>query len=171
MMTTHRHETADANTEVPPPRVIVIGNLTIDDVVYPDGTTSMGSLGGNTVYASIAAAIWGVSVGVVARFGEDFPRFAFGRLRGAGVDTEGLRAIAGPTVNNWVIYENDGHRTWVYRTPHRAASRWLLNPRTFLVLAWTARRAGRSCGGDATSKRRSDRRGRSFGGPASDPYP
>ena len=28
------------------PRVIVVGNLTIDDVVLPDGTTRMSSVGG-----------------------------------------------------------------------------------------------------------------------------
>jgi len=117
MATTKGHEPTGSNTRGPLPRVIVIGNLTIDDVVHPDGTTSMGSLGGNSVYTSVAAAIWGVSVGVVARFGEDFPTFALGRLRDAGVDTDGLQAVPGPTVNNWVIYEKDGHRTWVYRTP------------------------------------------------------
>jgi sugar/nucleoside kinase (ribokinase family)/fructoselysine-6-P-deglycase FrlB-like protein len=99
------------------PRVVVIGNLTMDDVVYPDGTSSMGSIGGNSVYSSIAACIWGVRVGVVARVGEDFPAFALDRLREAGVLTDGLRPIPGATVRNWILYENDGRRTWVYRTP------------------------------------------------------
>jgi ribokinase len=117
MMTTNTANPTDVDTEQSWPRVIVIGNLTIDDVVHPDGTTSMASLGGNTVYASVGAAIWGVSVGIVARFGEDFPPTALGRLHDAGVRTEGLRSIPGPTVNNWVIYEKDGRRTWVYRTP------------------------------------------------------
>ena len=49
-----------------PPQVIVIGNLTIDDVVRANGTTSLRSLGGNTIHASTAANIWGVTVGIVA---------------------------------------------------------------------------------------------------------
>ena len=117
----------------------MVGNLTIDDVVHPDGTTSMGCLGGNSVHASVAASIWGVSVGVVARLGEDFSSFGLGRLRDAGVDTEGLQAIPGPTVRNWVIYEKDGRRTWVYRTaplrslevapqPEDIPSAWLSQP-------------------------------------------
>ncbi len=35
------------------PRVIVVGNLTIDDVVLPDGATQMSSLGGNSLYTAL----------------------------------------------------------------------------------------------------------------------
>ena len=35
--------------------VIVIGNLTIDDVIQADGRSQMGTLGGNSVHASAAA--------------------------------------------------------------------------------------------------------------------
>jgi sugar/nucleoside kinase (ribokinase family)/fructoselysine-6-P-deglycase FrlB-like protein len=97
--------------------VIVVGNLTVDDVVHPNGETTMASPGGNTIYAATGALIWGLSVGVVARVGADFPVAALDRLRDAGLDTGGLRPIEGPTIRNWVIYEHDGHRSWVYRTP------------------------------------------------------
>jgi len=97
--------------------VIVVGNLTVDDVVHPNGETTMASPGGNTIYAATGALIWGLSVGVVARVGADFPVAALDRLRDTGLDTGGLRPIEGPTVRNWVIYEHDGHRSWVYRTP------------------------------------------------------
>src|SRR5262252_4519087 len=97
--------------------VIVVGNLTVDDVVHPNGETTMASPGGNTIYAATGALIWGLSVGAVARVGTDFPVAALDRLRDAGLDTGGLRPIDGPTVRNWVIYEHDEHRSWVYRTP------------------------------------------------------
>ncbi len=97
--------------------VIVVGNLTIDDVIQPDGSSQMGTLGGNTVHAAAAALTWTGEVGVVARCGADFPAAALARLREAGADTAGIRPIEGPTVRNWVIYEADGTRTWVYRTP------------------------------------------------------
>ena len=99
------------------PDVVVIGNLTIDDIVHANGETTMASPGGNTLHAAAGARIWGVSVGVVARVGADFPAAALDRLRDAGIDILGLRPIAGPTVRNWVVYEEDGRRTWVYRTP------------------------------------------------------
>ena len=53
--------------------VVVIGNLTIDDVVHAFGETTMASPGGNTIHAATAAKVWGVRVGLVARLGTDFP--------------------------------------------------------------------------------------------------
>ncbi len=97
--------------------VIIVGNLTIDDVIQPDGSSQMGTLGGNSVHACAAALTWVSGVGIVARCGTDFPAPAIGRLREAGADTGGIRPIDGPTVRNWVIYEADGSRNWVYRTP------------------------------------------------------
>ena len=40
------------------PRVIVIGDLTLDDVVMPDGTTHMASIGGDCLYGALAARLW-----------------------------------------------------------------------------------------------------------------
>jgi sugar/nucleoside kinase (ribokinase family)/fructoselysine-6-P-deglycase FrlB-like protein len=102
--------------------VIVIGNLTIDDVIQADGTSRMGTLGGNSVHVAAAALTWLRNVGVVARCGADFPAQAIERLREAGADTSGLRHIDGPTVRNWVIYEADGTRHWLYRTPRERSA-------------------------------------------------
>jgi sugar/nucleoside kinase (ribokinase family)/fructoselysine-6-P-deglycase FrlB-like protein len=100
-----------------PVPVIIIGNLTIDDVIQADGSSQMGTLGGNSVHAAAAALTWVRDVGVVARCGADFPAMVLSRLREAGADTGGIRPVDGPTVRNWVIYEADGSRHWVYRTP------------------------------------------------------
>jgi sugar/nucleoside kinase (ribokinase family) len=101
----------------PGPDVVVVGNVTIDDIVRANGETTMASPGGNTLHVAIGVRIWGVPVGVVARVGADFPEPALEQLSGAGVDTLGLQRVAGPTVRNWVVYEEDGRRSWVYRTP------------------------------------------------------
>ncbi len=97
--------------------MVVVGNLTIDDVVLPDGTTLMGTLGGNSVHTAAAALTAGAAVTLVARRGEDFPAQAWQRLTAAGVDLTHVVDVLGPTVQNWVIYEPDGRRHWVYRTP------------------------------------------------------
>jgi sugar/nucleoside kinase (ribokinase family)/fructoselysine-6-P-deglycase FrlB-like protein len=97
--------------------VVVVGNLTIDDVVLADGTTLMATLGGNSVHTAASAAACGAQVALVARRGEDFPDDAFDRLEAVGVDTAHVVQVLGPTVRNWVIYEADGRRHWVYRTP------------------------------------------------------
>ncbi len=99
------------------PLVLVIGNLTIDDVVLPDGTTRMATLGGNTVHAATAVVTGGARAAVAARRGEDFPPGALTELAAHGIDLTGLVGIPGPTVRNWVVYEADGRRHWLYRTP------------------------------------------------------
>lgn len=96
--------------------VVVVGNLTIDDVVLPDGTTHMGTLGGNSVHAVTAAHLNGSPTALVARKGADFPEPALRRLAEAGIDLTQLHSVDGPTVRNWVIYEADGRRHWCYRT-------------------------------------------------------
>ena len=99
------------------PRVIVVGNLTIDDVVLPDGTTRMSSVGGNSLYTALGVRLWQPSVGIVTRRGEDFPREHTAVLHALGMATDGVVDIPGPTVRNWVVYETNGERHWLYRTP------------------------------------------------------
>jgi len=97
--------------------VLVVGNLTIDDVVLPTGETRMAALGGNSVHAATAVLTAGAGAALIARRGEDFPPGAMAELAEAGVDVTGLVDIDGPTVRNWVVYEDDGSRHWLYRTP------------------------------------------------------
>lgn len=99
----------------PSGRVVVLGNLTIDDIVRADGRTSMGTLGGNSVHAAVAAHVNGARTSMVARKGDDFPDDAVSRLSMSGIDSW-LVPVPGPTVRNWVLYEDDGRRQWCYRT-------------------------------------------------------
>ena len=109
-------------------RVIVIGNLTIDDVVLPDGRTSMASVGGNSVYSALSARMWSVPVGLVTRRGEDFDPAHLQRLAALGIDVGGVVDIEGPAVRNWVLYAHDGSRTWVYRTPAERSCQVAVQP-------------------------------------------
>src|SRR4051794_35078757 len=79
-------ESPSGPTAATHPEVVVVGNLTIDDVVLADGTTLMGTLGGNSVHTAAAATACGARVALVARRGEDFPAEAFERLTAAGAD-------------------------------------------------------------------------------------
>jgi len=99
------------------PRVIVVGDLTLDDVVLPDGTTHMASIGGDCLYAALGARLWEPTVGIVTRRGDDFPRDRLTDLENLGICLDGVVDVPGPTIRNWVIYELDGRRTWIYRTP------------------------------------------------------
>ncbi|HEY5304601.1 MAG TPA: PfkB family carbohydrate kinase [Acidimicrobiales bacterium] len=112
-----RASAGSASAGEPPIRVVIIGNLTIDDVIRADGTTAMGTVGGNSLHSACAARFAGASPSLVARKGTDFPSAHLEHLDQAGVRLDGLVEVDGPTVRNWVIYEEDGRRTWVYRTP------------------------------------------------------
>jgi glucosamine--fructose-6-phosphate aminotransferase (isomerizing) len=111
-----------------PPGVIVVGNLTLDDVVLDDGTTHMGVVGGNSLYSALGARLWQPDVGLVTRRGEDFPPAHLARLSELGLDLDGVVDIPGPTVRNWVIYEASGERHWVYRTPRERSRQVAVMP-------------------------------------------
>lgn len=110
------------------PRVIVVGDLTLDDIVLPDGTTHMASIGGDCLYAALAARLWEPSVGIVSRRGDDFPGDQWSRLQQLGICLDGVVDIPGPMVRNWIIYEADGRRNWVYRTPPGRADEVAVHP-------------------------------------------
>jgi len=110
------------------PRVIVVGDLTLDDVVMPNGTTHMASIGGDSLYAALGARLWEPSVGIVTRRGDDFPTDAWTGLQKLGICLDGVVDIPGPTVRNWIIYEADGRRHWVYRTPPDRATEVAVRP-------------------------------------------
>lgn len=117
------------------PRIVVVGNLTIDDVVLPDGTVRMASVGGNSLYTALGARLWQPLVGIVTRRGEDFPRDLTSELGALGIAADGVVAIPGPTVRNWVVYEYNGDRHWLYRTP-RERSREVAAQPVDLPLNW-----------------------------------
>src|SRR5258706_7528074 len=52
-----------------PPDLTVLGQLSIDDVVLPDGRTDMGGCGGDATHAALSASLWVDHVGVVAPAG------------------------------------------------------------------------------------------------------
>jgi ribokinase len=70
------------------PRVVIAGNLTLDDVVEADGHVEMGVAGGNALYGALGARRWSESVGIVTRAGEDAPAAALAAAGEAGVDPD-----------------------------------------------------------------------------------
>jgi cytidine kinase len=94
--------------------LVVLGNLLVDDVVLPDGRTRMGEAGGATLHAALAAALWGLRVGVCSVRGDDYPREALDALAARGVDLSGVRALGRDGVRAWLLYEG-GVRRIVHR--------------------------------------------------------
>lgn len=102
------------------PRLVVLGQLSVDDVVLPNGVTSMGSCGGDATYAALGAALWSVPVGMAAPRGADFPSKHLATIEARGVDLAGVVEGPGPAIRYWVLYEDDGRRTFVQRSPESA---------------------------------------------------
>jgi sugar/nucleoside kinase (ribokinase family) len=92
------------------PDLVVLGNLLVDDVVFPDGRTRMGEPGGATLYASLAAALWGVRTGLVSLRGMQYPAWALDALQTRGVDLEGVHTLEGPGLRTWLLYEGRRRR-------------------------------------------------------------
>jgi sugar/nucleoside kinase (ribokinase family) len=87
------------------PDLVVLGNLLVDDVVLPDGTTRMGLPGGAALYVALGASLWGLRVGVVSVRGPDYPADALGALTVRGVDVSGIRATDEAGLRAWLLYE------------------------------------------------------------------
>lgn len=94
------------------PRLWVLGNLTVDDVVLADGTTAFGLCGGNALFAARGARVWEDSVGLAARIGPDFPPQHRGDLHSLGLELA-LAEVPARTIHNWALYESSDIRKFV----------------------------------------------------------
>jgi ribokinase len=90
--------------------LVCLGNLLVDDVVFRDGRTLMGEAGGACLYTALAARLWGTSVAVASVRGDDYPIAAFQSLAEHGVDVSGVRALEGPGIRTWLLYEEQVRR-------------------------------------------------------------
>jgi sugar/nucleoside kinase (ribokinase family) len=87
------------------PDLVLLGNLLMDDVVFPDGRTRMAHPGGAMLYAALAARLWGTSVGCVSLRGDDYHAAALTALRERGVALDGVHDLGGDGVRTWLLYE------------------------------------------------------------------
>jgi sugar/nucleoside kinase (ribokinase family) len=99
------------------PSLVLLGNLLVDDVVFPDGSTRMGQPGGAILYGALGAAMWGTRVGCVSPVGTDYPAAMLEALEQRDVDLTGVHRLGGPGVRAWLLYE--GH---LRRLIHRLGS-------------------------------------------------
>ncbi|MGA9669532.1 MAG: PfkB family carbohydrate kinase [Terracidiphilus sp.] len=98
----------------PEPSLAVFGSLTIDDLVFPDGTTRWAVPGGSAVYAALGASLWTEYPSIVAPLGDDYPRDV---LNGR-IDLSRCTHLP-RTLRNWGLYEEDGTRYFVSRSASR----------------------------------------------------
>ncbi len=92
-------------------RFCVLGNISIDDLVFEDGSTMWRVPGGNSIYAALGAALWQERPVVVAPIGPEYPTEAIGDR----VDLSCCRRLE-RTLRNWGLYEEDGSRIFTFRS-------------------------------------------------------
>lgn len=97
------------------PDLVLLGNLLVDDIVFPDGRTRMAQAGGAMLYASLAAASYGTRTGCVSLRGVDYPAAALDALRSRGVLLDGVHDLRANGVRTWLLYEGS-----IRRVIHRA---------------------------------------------------
>lgn len=88
--------------------------IIIDDIVFPDGRTSMSVLGGGGLYAVAGMRVWSPDVGILSNVAADFERGILDRLDLCAAD---LRITGRPTPRAWQLFEEDGLRTQIPRIP------------------------------------------------------
>jgi len=101
------------------PALIVLGQITIDDVVPAAPGPWRRQIGGSSLYAAAGARLWmdAADVGVVARLGSDYPFDVEGLLGRAGFEHISVRHVPEPHLVEWLIYEPDGSRRSLPRNP------------------------------------------------------
>ena len=95
----------------PAPDIVFLGNLLVDDIVLRDGRTLMGEPGGAVLHAALAAALWGVKVGICSIAGTDYPPQALDTLAARGIDLKGVRHLDRTGGRAWLLYEPAVRRT------------------------------------------------------------
>lgn len=112
----------------PAPRLVCLGQFTVDDIYLPDGTYVPNSTGGDALYAALGAQVWEPNVEIVAPVGHDLPESTLHTLESADLNVEGLAQREGVlTIHNEVYYDIEGRRRWELLTP--VADFSILSPR------------------------------------------
>jgi sugar/nucleoside kinase (ribokinase family) len=92
------------------PSLVLLGNLLVDDIVLPDGSTCMAQPGGAILYGSLGAALWRTRAGCVSLAGADYPGASLDALKRRRVDLTGVQRLPGAGVRTWVLYEGQVRR-------------------------------------------------------------
>jgi cytidine kinase len=96
-------------------------SIIIDDLVFPDGRTFMGVLGGSGPQAAFGMKLWADRVGLAGGIGHNFPAAALAWLEQMEIDLASVRRYPQhPTLRAWQIFEEDGRRTQVWRSQGQA---------------------------------------------------
>lgn len=78
---------------IPPPSLVIAGQLRRQYLLPFQGRPQIDSPGGNLLYAAGGARIWADSVAILARVGEDYPHDWLRTFRAQGLDVQGVKIL------------------------------------------------------------------------------
>ena len=95
---------------LPPPGLVCLGNLSLDDIVRPDGSRHPAQPGGDALYGCLAARLFDPGAEFVAPIGADEPPALRAIIAASGLSTEGMPRRPAPTLRNSFVYGSDDTR-------------------------------------------------------------
>ncbi len=97
------------------PDLVVIGQLTLDDVVKFDQLPILDSPGGSGLYALAGASLYDepAKLGFITRLGNDYLlEHIFDGLHGR-LDTQGVKRLQAPSIHIWSMFDRKGNRYFI----------------------------------------------------------
>lgn len=90
---------------------IFLGHLTMDDIIYCDGTTYMGVLGGAALYAAVGASVWGGETYIVSKIGQSYNYAELCRIAlDRNINIDNIKFVDSHGLDIWVLYDkNNDH--------------------------------------------------------------
>lgn len=92
--------------------LLIVGNLTVDDLEFSDGSQRPLTPGGNSVYAALGAFLFAPQVALGSRVFEDYPSELLARLQERGLHLWLSRPPGLGGVRQSIIYHADGTRSY-----------------------------------------------------------
>jgi sugar/nucleoside kinase (ribokinase family) len=96
-----------------PVPLYMVGHLTVDDVVLPDGATRMHQVGGAPVFAAVGARLAGLPATVVTAVAPSLPAEVAAWLAREEIPITDC-GDTGRYITQWVLYEENGRRTFLH---------------------------------------------------------
>jgi sugar/nucleoside kinase (ribokinase family) len=94
------------------PDILILGQITVDDIVPVTPGPWRRELGGNALYAAAGARLWCMPerIGIIARVPTGLPFDVHQMVQKAGFNTDGLVPVDTDPLIEWIVYEEDGNR-------------------------------------------------------------
>lgn len=96
------------------PTIVVIGQLTLDDVIKFDQPAILDSPGGSGLYALAGVCMWDIKpLGFVTRLGNDYNLEHIFKLIGDRLDLKGIKRLEAPSIHIWSMFDRKGNRYFI----------------------------------------------------------